>query len=968
MTKKLLLLFAALCCCTSMLALPAFETGKKYRLVCDQFGGSGVATGQQHGSTALLYYDTSGNLPADAFWYVTKSTNGYLLQNVATLEYAVYDPVRVEGVCKGISLSPTADGDEALWNFQQTGDSYYIINVARPEQWFNVRVDGSYLVGTYDTHGGRAENECFKFYDETGALVPEAGSGGITPSDDFAEKWGVTTEGAYWERTGLQAPVVFTTDLSDPVLYTIRNVRSGNYLQAKDKQLLQATGDATEFYFTQGTDGAQIYTREGKCVSGWINTADLLNSPVTLVDGPSATGDNTWEFGFFDGTTAGYTVGVRTCNANTQWEIGGQTFWNDYHNDFIGFYTVDEGSTFIFLSSDVRHAEYLAAQGIDFGDYAPNRFSNYVADLKINGKTPTYDTQAEIYYFTLPSSLRGGGTTRLSLSGTWLKGGNDHVLCLDDAAPDGTDGTVLLESADCTRDHEISVRDSEGKTLASATLRFTFLPIVEVNVTGCNSNYYTPGTFRVNDGNFLGDAETLHAKFRWRGATALGYEKKSYAVKLTDANGEDLDASFLGMRDDNNWILDAMAIDHACMRNRVATDLWNDFARAPYYKDKEPGVRTGTRGTFVEVFLNGRYHGLYCFTEKIDRKQLKLKKYEAADGTHDDIIHGTLYKSNDWTYEVFMGHESGQRYYPKRAPGNYNNYNRSETWAGYEIKYPDYEDEPIDWSPLYDAINFVATASNDDFDNQIHNYFDRPPLDDYYLLIELSLATDNHGKNMHYFVYDQQAATNARKLSLGPWDLDGSWGRRWDGSSYYTVPEQDFDTFLWTYEHGNLTLFTRLHESEYLCWDLGLANRYAALRKTYFAPEALKQRFTDYLALFDESGATGREAQRWPSLHYDIGSDVEYICNWIDRRVAFLDEQYGYVPSTDGIADAPDRQMGVSGGNGCISFRLSQPQRLLIYSLSGTLVRSLDAPAGHSRIDGLAPGIYITGGQKVIVR
>ena len=94
-----------------------------------------------------------------------------------------------------------------------------------------------------------------------------------------------------------------------------------------------------------------------------------------------------------------------------------------------------------------------------------------------------------------------------------------------------------------------------------------------------------------------------------------------------------------------------MAVDPACMRNRVATDIWNDFSTAPYYKDREKKVRTGTRGRFVEVFLNGRYYGIYCMTEKMDRKQLKLKKFKsAAESTSgSDEVHGLLYKSSQWS-------------------------------------------------------------------------------------------------------------------------------------------------------------------------------------------------------------------------------------------------------------------------------------------------------------------------------
>lgn len=42
------------------------------------------------------------------------------------------------------------------------------------------------------------------------------------------------------------------------------------------------------------------------------------------------------------------------------------------------------------------------------------------------------------------------------------------------------------------------------------------------------------------------------------------------------------------MRSDNNWILDAMAVDRARMRNRVSTDLWLAFSTKPYHAAYTP--------------------------------------------------------------------------------------------------------------------------------------------------------------------------------------------------------------------------------------------------------------------------------------------------------------------------------------------------------------------------------------------
>ena len=79
------------------------------------------------------------------------------------------------------------------------------------------------------------------------------------------------------------------------------------------------------------------------------------------------------------------------------------------------------------------------------------------------------------------------------------------------------------------------------------------------------------------------------------------------------------------MREDQSWILDAMWLDCSKMRNRVCFDLWNDF-NTLYYSNTEPEAVNATHGYPVEMILDGAYHGLYILSDRIDRKQLKLKK------------------------------------------------------------------------------------------------------------------------------------------------------------------------------------------------------------------------------------------------------------------------------------------------------------------------------------------------------
>lgn len=601
----------------------------------------------------------------------------------------------------------------------------------------------------------------------------------------------------------------------------------------------------------------------------------------------------------------------------------------------------------------------------------------FADSLRVGGKDLPYDAYNREFFLPLPDTVRESGRLATMVEAKWAGDAEGLSLRICGQVV-GNDGRVCLKNIDCEMPATIDVLRNGEEIVASAPLNMTFLPVVEVSAKKCNTDSYVMGRLRVTDPNEDGYDAVMNAGFRYRGASSTMYPKKSFAVKLYDAEGNSLDHEFFGLRNDNNWILDAMYIDGACMRNRVSTDLWNDFATKPYHRRNgwEKKAKTGTRGRFVEVFLNGRYHGLYCMTEKMDRKQLRLKKsVDAKPATETteavgDTIHGSLYKSSQWSYEVFMGHDLGSTSYPGRSPRGYNNNLKQETWASYEIKYPDWEKQKIDWGPLWNAVNFVATTDDYVFDEEVKNYFDYPVVRDYFLFIELMLATDNHGKNMFFFNYDQKAQKCAQMIGITPWDLDGTWGIRWDGSKSYTKAAQNFTQFITQYEHGTHTLFYRLFHSSKWNWFNDLKARYAELRTKQFSEESLTNRFLDYGDLFRESGADVREQNRWNGYHTDILGDVDYIKQWIADRLKFLDKQYNYVPVVDGIQTptANEAFFTATGGSRCIVIETNKTCNVKIYSLGGQLVRTVSLDQPITKVEGLNAGVYIVGKQKVVVR
>ena len=620
--------------------------------------------------------------------------------------------------------------------------------------------------------------------------------------------------------------------------YTFRNAVSGQYMTA-DNDLYDTTtgkylkltdtdeGDMSHWTFEETTYNNQTYYKV-KCVSSAISKP------------------------YFNMRTSAYMLGGYG-------EVDGE-------NGKFAFYEKSDGGT---VTPDPEPTPTPTPT-------PTGKITDYYTSASINGKGLTYDSANEAYYYTLPEALRQGGDFEAAITATWNAGyETGYELRLNGQAPDATTGNITLSSPTCQTPYTLGVYTIDGTLKATAPLNFTFLPIVEIN-TGGNGigNSYTAGTIRVAEADAARPDTVITAKYKIRGASSSGKRKKSYAIKLYDASGNSFDYSFFGLRSDNNWILDAMYIDGACMRNRVATDLWNDFSVRPYYAAKEKKALTGTRGHFVEVFMD-------------------------------------------------------RNYYPGTSPSGYSNTLGHETWCNYELKYPDYAEEAVEFGPMYNAVNFVCTSSQSDFESGVKSYFDFATTRDYYLFIDLLMATDNHGKNMFYYVYDH---SKSDLVGMAPWDLDGTFGINWAGSTSLTSDAtQDFDTFLWQRENGQMGLYDKLALSTTLSWDNYLAARYATLRRSQFQPAALAQRFATYASLFADSHADVREQNKWGRYHATIQTSATYAQEWVQERVAALDQKYDYntlVTQQPIVASTPEAPVwyGIDLGTGTGSWTAASGQ------------------------------------------
>ena len=473
---------------------------------------------------------------------------------------------------------------------------------------------------------------------------------------------------------------------------------------------------------------------------------------------------------------------------------------------------------------------------------------------------------------------------------------------------------------------EISAQENQYEQM-KRELNENSLPLVNmiVDVSLLNNSKFVSGEieisdwFRRTDPN--ADVVRFFCKYRIRGGTASEFDKKSFAVKLYNENEDELDANIFGIREDNSWILDAMAIDRIRMRNRICFDVWNEMSQTPYETKYEN--RNGTKGVFVEVFINGNYNGLYCMTDKIDRKLLGLKKAK-LDEEGDVTVKGILYKGVNWkSGHNLLSYDEGDT--------------SMKTWNSWELQYPDDYPSVDTWQPLMDLICFCSDSTSDDiFIKEYQNFFYVENLVDYAVFTMAMNVGDNGYKNTFLSVVD---ITKGHRYMLSPWDMDMSLGGNYDGNYNGNVSHTD--------RYDQIAPFNRLNVQNIDGFNDSEVSKWTKYHNTLFSPQSISNRLDNYAKLFTFSGAWEREYTKWNGnpvpLKHDIADELTYVKEWYVRNHENLCTQFEK-DKLDGLGDINNEL--IKGKN-----------EGAVYDLTGC---RLNFP--------LKKGIYVINGKKVVVR
>lgn len=390
---------------------------------------------------------------------------------------------------------------------------------------------------------------------------------------------------------------------------------------------------------------------------------------------------------------------------------------------------------------------------------------------------------------------------------------------------------------------------------------------------------------------------SCYAKIKAQGNSSLSYPKKNQTIKLyKDAEcTEKLKVNFKGWGEQYKFCIKANWIDLTHARNVVSARLWSDVMRSnSNFEEWNELLKTSPNlgaidGFPVKVYANGIYQGRFTFNIPKDSWMANM------DESLDDhcILHGEGYTSGcfrasaiidgtDWTDEV---HDI----VPESIKSKWN-----------------------------EIIDFVMNSSDEDFKNQLSNYFDIESLLDYHLFALLSCGFDAYGKNQLYMTYDGQ------KWIAQMYDMDSTWGLWWTGESFVSTDYERSEYQDFRDGSGNL-LYIRLEQ----LFPVELCNRWLELKHNALSLENIInkfERFTDIcpMDLVKEDYASTTNNGLYTGIPSKTTNNIQQLRDYACKRYSWTDAYVKALVPEDaipcvGITLSQTELVFTNGGNQTIA-------------------------------------------------
>ena len=477
----------------------------------------------------------------------------------------------------------------------------------------------------------------------------------------------------------------------------------------------------------------------------------------------------------------------------------------------------------------------------------------FFTELAFSGEQLPYDQNTSTFYLPMNMEMQEWESGQLTslVSGV--------TLIFED---NFTDSDKQEAIKDGTQFRFYAVRGNEYQ---ECFLVATGLPVVSIETEAeADAEVFGGSVYFWDSGTKVDWTSSSILEANIRGNTSRTYEKKGYKLNLKKQNkdGEIVEdkKSLFGMRNDDEWLLNAMYSDSSKIRDSLSATIWQGIGAS---QEEFPEAYFGTRMTYVEVFFNHEYWGLYVLMEPVDSKQLdRTKEGEAGQEEYS-------YKS------VTPQSEPTEQLLNQEAYG--------ETLSGYELKGSHTAIDRDSWEPLLDYLELRDLSSDEEFARRASELTDREGALDVWIYLQAVLGIDNRGKNMYYVAKNRG---NRQVIYFAPWDMDITWGDALSEGTDGNVWDIGLNTALYS-ERINWSFGDRLIELDVDGSRAYVSERWQELRQGVLSDESLTETIQELVHQVSESGALERNDGRWPDSN--SGQDYGLFTRMALYRMKLLD-------------------------------------------------------------------------------
>lgn len=477
--------------------------------------------------------------------------------------------------------------------------------------------------------------------------------------------------------------------------------------------------------------------------------------------------------------------------------------------------------------------------------------ADLIHNIQINEMDCAYDSTTNTWYY--PEDINNQGKELYLKIGIFDSNNTSISFVIDKQANRGT-YTIDFKN-------KIKILAYNNNSYCETFLQFSGLPIINIQTNGqeigdeeiiVESKIIDPYYSSRDSEEYI----ESKANMRLRGATTRYLPKSPYKYELIKEDNTTRNKKLLGMRNDDDWILDALYVDPSNIRNILSCELWNQINSYNTTNDYDIDIK----GEFVEIFINNKYNGIYVLKEPVDAKTVGINKNQDA----------FLIKGNDAIYDYNSDGNRVEKY--KNVQENYSSI--------FMIEHPkDVDNLEAYFKKIneYFEVNFKPDLE------YLENTFNLNNLIDYNILVNACQAKDNFStKNVYYYMENSDS-----KIDLVPWDIDMSWGLDYNGEepnlitkTAYAFSYDDYDEYCTMYFKENSEEYNKI-----------VSDRYRELRESVLSYENVESICNNYRNLLINSGAYERDNGLYYS--YDLNKEIDDMLNWYKNRVDYLDN-YSY--------------------------------------------------------------------------